>query len=276
LTLVVYAAVAAACSRSTSSSSSASSSASAPAPLASSASAPASAADVAPVSPPSQAILREEKKVIVDGVTETWRLEWIRPPVPACMDSTWASCACAGFSFGEKGDLDLVRTRPGAPDERLHLSPLFDDGDARLPRWVVLPEEATQESAARLAKKPTVAEIQKRELVPVMKLADYDHDGRATEFVLQIAAYACGHTPSILVGITKTRGLQAFPAGDKPNEPLTLESAADWEKVKAKLPLTIASIKCGGPSAGVAEESSIKVVKTDAGLRATEEKRPCP
>jgi hypothetical protein len=223
-----------------------------------------------PSSPsPSQAILREEKQVVVDGVTETWRLEWIRPPLPACMDSTWETCACAGFSFGEKGDLDLVRVRPGAHDERLHLSPLFDDGDARLPRWVVTPEDRSS-----AAKKPSVADIQKRELVPVMKLADYDHDGRATEFVLQVAAYACGHTPSILVGITKTRGLHAFPAGDKPNEPLTLDSVADWEKVKTKLPLTLAAIKCGDH--GATEETSIQVVKTDAGLRSTEAKRPCP
>ncbi len=220
-------------------------------------------------SPPSQAILREEKPVVVDGVTETWRLEWIRPPVPACMDSTWETCACAGFSFGEKGDLDLVRTRPGAPDERLHLGPLFDDGDARLPRWVV----STQDRSG-VAKKPSIAEIQKREVVPVMKLGDYDHDGRATEFVLQVAAYACGHTPSILVGITKTHGLHAFPAGDKPNEPLTLDSVADWEKVKTKLPLTIASTKCG--EHGATEETSIQVVKADAGLRASEVKRPCP
>jgi hypothetical protein len=255
----------------------------APAPLASSApdaaSASPSASPVAALdaatsattaASPSQAVVREEKTVVVDGVSETWRLEWIRPPVPACMDSTWETCACAGFSFGEKGDLDLVRTRPGAPDERLHLNPFFDDGDARLPRWVVMPEDRS----GAAAKKPSVAEIQKRELVPVMKLGDYDHDGRATEFVLQIAAYACGHTPSILVGITRTRGLHAFPAGDKPNEPLTLESAADWEKVRTKLPLTLASIKCGDH--GATEETSIEVTKTDAGLRSVEAKRPCP
>jgi hypothetical protein len=273
--LVASVAIVAACSRSTSTSTSSSTTSlasSAPSPVPSSTSPVALvASSSSPSSPssPQQAILREEKKVVVDGVTETWRLEWIHPPLPACVDATWSTCACAGFEFGEKGDLDLVRTRPGSLDERLHLSPFFDDGDARLPRWVVLPEERKGGP-----KKASMAEIQQRELVPVMKVGDYDHDGRATELVLQIAAYACGHTPAILVGITKTQGLHAFPAGDKPNEPLTLESAADWEKVRAKLPVTIAAVRCGDH--GADQETSIKVTATDAGLRATEEKRPCP
>ncbi|MDB4993412.1 MAG: hypothetical protein JWM74_844, partial [Myxococcaceae bacterium] len=75
-----------------------------PSPIASATPSVADAAAAPPSSPsPSQAILREEKQVVVDGVTETWRLEWIRPPVPVCMDSTWETCGCAGFSFGEKG-----------------------------------------------------------------------------------------------------------------------------------------------------------------------------
>ncbi len=171
---------------------------------------------------------------MVDGVKERWRLEWRHPPVPTCVDDAWSSCACAGFAFGERGELDLVRTRPDAPEERMHLAPLFDDSEARLTRWAPLPQDRK--------KRPGMAELATRPLAPVMKLGDYDHDGRATEMVLQVAAYACGHTPSIVVGIDRQRGLHAFASTERPNEPYTLESREAWESVAKRTPTDLAFV----------------------------------
>lgn len=76
---------------------------------------------------PTGPILRERATVVADGVAETWRLEWSEPPTPECATGEQAamSCACWGFTVAETGPLDLVRSRPNMPDERLALSPLF-------------------------------------------------------------------------------------------------------------------------------------------------------
>src|ERR1019366_10388723 len=146
--------------------------------------------------------------------------------------ATWETCACAGFAFGEKGDLDLVRSRPGAPDERLALGPLFEDHDARFKRWTPAKSDS--------GKQPNIADLSMRPIAGAMKIGDYDHDGRATELVLQVGASACGHTPSLVVGISKGNPkLHAFASPDKPSEPLTLDHPEDWDKLKAKPTLDV-------------------------------------
>jgi hypothetical protein len=212
-------------------------------------------------------VMREQKDVVVDGVTEKWRLEWTKPPVPNCTEQAlWETCACAGFAFGEKGDLDLVRSRPGTPDERLHLGPLFDDHDARLRRWAT--------SKADSGKQPNIADLSMRPLAPVMKIADYDHDARATEMVLQVGASACGHTPTLLVGISKSNPkLHAFASTDKPSEPLTLDHPDDWEKLRQKPTVDLVQLACGDH--GAEEETSVHLV-ADGELHAKETTKKCP
>src|SRR5258708_14759957 len=72
-------------------------------------------------------LIREEQTVMVDGVSETWRLEWRKAPHPVCdaADDMWFTCPCEGFAFGEGGIVDLVRLRNGAEVDRLALAPLF-------------------------------------------------------------------------------------------------------------------------------------------------------
>ena len=74
--------------------------------------------------------VREAHQVVVANAMETWRLEWQSPPRQVCApeDDDWRTCPCSGFAFGERGALDLVRLRSGAAEERLHLTPLFDEG----------------------------------------------------------------------------------------------------------------------------------------------------
>jgi len=218
---------------------------------------------------PSTAVVREEKEVDVDGVKETWSLEWKNAPVPTCIDASFYTCPCEGFAYGEKGDLDLVRTRPGQPEERLRLNALFLEGDAVIPRWA--PSDAEKKSlvAAKLA------ELVSRPLVPVMKLGDYDHDGRATEFALQVGAIPCGHQQTVVVGIDrKNPHLHALGTASSPGAAVVFEHAMDWEKVRGKLPVTLIETPCGDHGA---DEDTRATVSADAqGLHVATSTTKCP
>lgn len=184
------------------------------------------------------------------------------------MSDDWYTCPCSGFEFGEKGDLDLVRERPNAPEDRLALGHLFEDGDAVLPRFSVV--EAEREKAVV----PTQAVLQKRPLTPLMKFADYDHDGRASEFVLQIAAFPCGHRTSVVVGIDKKNSkLHVFSSVESPKDSLALESPADWEKVRTKVPVTLTEWSCGDH--GSEDEETMQLSVDWAGLHAVHHKKKC-
>ena len=78
-------------------------------------------------------IIREERNIVIDGVEERWRLEWVSTPGPAYSppdNPDWMICPCEGFTFGERGDLVLVRKKPGQKEERLRLGPLFREAPA--------------------------------------------------------------------------------------------------------------------------------------------------
>lgn len=49
--------------------------------------------------------IREEQKVLVNGISEVWRLEWKSPPTPACSPEDIITCPCSGFAYGESGQL---------------------------------------------------------------------------------------------------------------------------------------------------------------------------
>ena len=228
---------------------------------------PTASTSAAPV--PANPVLREEKTIEIDGVKETWRLEWLRPAAPTCMgDEGIASCPCAAFAFGEVGDLDLVRTKPGAPEERMHLSDLFDDRDAKLARW------APTAAERKAIKAPTATELQSRPVVTIMTFGDYDHDGRATEFVLPIGSGPCGHVQAVVIGIEKLNPkLHAFGSAEKPTEPIVLDRPGDWDKVKAKLPADLVQSPCGDHAAEV--ETHIVVTADAKGLHASTTTKKC-
>ena len=72
--------------------------------------------------------IREERKVLVNGVMETWQLRWKSPPKPVCeSNEEAAACPCMGFAFGESGELDLVRRRNNVEIDRLELTPFFGE-----------------------------------------------------------------------------------------------------------------------------------------------------
>jgi hypothetical protein len=113
--------------------------------------------------------IREEQQVVVNGVTETWRLQWKSPPHPECDASEGMAMAitspCQGFALGESGDLDVVRLRNGSEIDRLAITPLFTEtlGGVMIRRWQPseqdLDHAGDPEFAAAVAKRPTVQVI---------------------------------------------------------------------------------------------------------------------
>lgn len=212
--------------------------------------------------PSGTSLVREETRVLVDGVEETWRLEWRTPPVLACVDATWSTCICLGFAFGEEGEIDLVRMRPGRAPEKLDL------GRQTIQRWRLT--EAEKKMLGGDVPPPDVSVLRHRPTVKVMKIGDYDHDGRATELVLQNGAGPCFHTSAMLVGIErKNDSLHVF---EQVGGSLLL-SPGEWEKVRESLPRTFVAIPCGDH--GAEEETKITIFQTGHGLRTTETIRRC-
>jgi hypothetical protein len=232
---------------------------SAPPPVLASASSapPASASAPPPVAP--APVVREEKRVVVDGVEERWRLEWASPPTLACVDPTEAyAFMCRPFAYGESGELSLVRARPGAPEDRLDLGRVVGS----LPRWAAYPKDAK-------GSPPSLEEIRARPAVEIMKLGDYDHDGRATEFVLATSAgNPFGAYRSVVVGIRHGKErLHFFGTTALPDEPLVLEREGQWERVRAHVPVELTQVPCGDH--GSPSEQTSVIAATPAGFDVT-------
>ena len=98
-------------------------------------------------------VTRDERAVKVDGVEETWRLEWLGAPRLVCqpLDLSWPSCSCSGFAFGEAGGLDLVRLRDAGEIDRFHLT-LFSNAD-------VPPFTRAAAIAEQIGDEPRVVEV---------------------------------------------------------------------------------------------------------------------
>ncbi len=227
-------------------------------------------------------VVREQVEVEFMGSTEKWRLQWASAPTRVCDvgGPEWTTCLCAGFAFGEEGELELVRSVGSRPEERLRLSPYFDDqenpgqgGKAVLSRWPHLPEDDAR-AADPKRKAPSVVEIHSRRPVRILNLHDFDHDGWATEFMLQVGAGPCGHQASILVGISyRAPTLHAFGTAEHPKTPLVLPPRA-WRRLRdEKPPLEVVDVACGDH--GSAEESVFFVSADSDGLHATEKTYGC-
>jgi hypothetical protein len=159
--------------------------------------------------PPAEHI-REQRTVTVGGVKEVWRLVWTGKPSLMCSphEAEMAiTCPCSGWAYGEAGDLSLVRLRDGKPVDRMRLGPLYGKydypagevapGQAYLQRWAVRDGDWDRRQDSTLA-----AEIMRRRPTTIMQLADYDHDGRATEFLIQVGTLPCGKRQFAAVGVS--------------------------------------------------------------------------
>lgn len=215
-------------------------------------------------------IVREERDVVVDSTVEHWRLEWRTQPQPACdpHDEDWYTCPCAGFAYGEKGQLDLVRRIPGKSDERFPLTPFFHEYQmsaplAVLPRWPVYDGDFDLRDSANF-----LEVVKRRPLVSIMNFADYDHDGRSTEFAFQIGAGPCGHEQSIVVGISKDNPhLHAFGTVAHPKDPLVFQRSSVWRSLlQSKGDTAVVEWPCWDH--GSEEEARIELHATPRGIQA--------
>ncbi|MFN8392951.1 MAG: hypothetical protein U0136_21840 [Bdellovibrionota bacterium] len=200
--------------------------------------------------PDSQSVvMREEKRVIVNGAMEVWRLLWGEKPTECCMpkdvseagvaNDPWETpynCSCVGSGYGEQASsLTIRRFRDGKEIDRLNVRGYgegsTDEQPPCLPRWPF--EEGDEERYTTVPQSQLRIEILERPTVDVMDIADYDHDGVAAEFVLY-AGYggACGTNNYVLVGISKqTRKLQFLGTVEHPNKPVVMRSRERWKEL---------------------------------------------
>jgi len=227
---------------------------------------------------PPPSLVRDQRDVVVGGIRETWRLVWADAPKEVCRaDDVGAStCPCNGFAYGEAGDLWLERHRPGAQVERLRLAPLFKDYlDIDAP-GAVLQRTPWRESdgdpdGRALA---VAAAIAARPAAPVLRLADYDHDGRATEFLLQVGTMPCGKRMAVAVGVSRSNPhLHALSSAAHPKRPLVMPVWV-WEALAKRSPKPHEIWSCGDHGSSVrsmltisARNGTIRAVNRDYGCR---------
>ncbi len=193
--------------------------------------------------------IREEQSVIVNGASETWRLEWKTPLKSACgaEDGGWYTCPCSGFAYGEAGGADLVRISNGREIDRLSLTALFDENLSNIGTLAILPRWEPQDGDIKLEGTDELLQrVRSRPVVKVMQFGDYDHDGNATEFFLQTGTAPCGKRTGVVVGrVRGSTGLRALGTVLHPNEPLVMKKD-EWEALRdATGPIRVVDWHCG-------------------------------
>lgn len=219
---------------------------------------------------------REEHNVVVDGATETWRLQWTATPAPYCgaNESDLAlTCPCIGFAYGEAGDLYLTRLRNGTEIDRLHLTPLFGES----PAAVVQHWPADYERDFELSERDDFSKIVgQRPTVQIMRFADYDHDGRATEFYLQTESAPCGKSLGVVIGLSKYNPkLHVFGTVSNPKKPLYLQKG-EWEALRdaRSAPVKVLDWACGDH--GSPTETDVQLHWSAEGVDGVRREYTCP
>jgi len=214
-------------------------------------------------------MIREQVTLKIGGIEEVWRLQWTSPPQPACDvdDIGWPTCPCAGFAFGERGNLDLVRLRGGKEIEQLPLTPMFEPviwdwgRTAIVPRWPVLDgdDEASIPDSEAFA---VVAHS--RDTVPIMVLRDYDHDGHATEFALQVDSVACGKRMEVVIGVSsRNPRLHVFGTAEHPERPLVMRRDHWLALADASASITRVDWPCGDHGSDTETELELSAAAGD-------------
>lgn len=227
--------------------------------------------------------VREASTVKVGGAVETWRLVWTGPTRQACgvnEEDVSLTCPCSGFAYGEAGALALVRLKGGHEVERMKLAPLFENsfdqpakaGEAALP----LREADFADMARFMDHDPRLrGEIARRPATPIMRFADYDHDGHATEFLIQVGTLPCGKRQYVALGVSADAPhLHALGSAAHPGKPLVLPAQA-WAALAARAqPGAVDTWQCGDHGS---ERHTDVVLSTAKGrIRALSRSFSCP
>jgi hypothetical protein len=201
-----------------------------------------------------ETVVREERAVTINGASETWRLVWDAPPATVCGPedvSLATTCPCSGLAYGEYGKLSLVRTRDGREVERMDLRPLFgqfDDPDDKVAglayatRWPLAQTDADREARHDGG---LIADIKRRPAPVIMTFADYDRNGAATEFLLQVGTLPCGKNQFAAIGVAGDGRLRALSSAAHPDAPLTMPLGAWQALAKSDGPTVVPTLTCG-------------------------------
>ncbi len=202
----------------------------------------------------SESFVREQRAVKVLGKNEIWELSWAAEPStsfcgPDDLTATM-TCGCDGFSYAESGTLYLTRKSGGREIDRINLGEPFaslgvglGQGQLALQRWPT--EEGDYDRESR-GESGLAEEIRGRPSVRVLQLADYDHDGSASEMLLQVSAASCGHRGYAAVGVSKSRpSLHFLTSAGQPELPLVM-NLKQWEALaKTGKPSSVTEWTCG-------------------------------
>ncbi|MFZ5891910.1 MAG: hypothetical protein ACOY0T_12720 [Myxococcota bacterium] len=225
-------------------------------------------------------MLREEQRVIIDGIAESWRIVWRGQPEPICDLEAGFTCACRPYAYGETGVAELIRSRAGYPDQVLPLAQVFvGEGDvvrpspnhAILRRWPVHDPDFKAEDPAALAQ-----QIRARPVVRVMELQDYNHDGWAAEFELAVDTTGCADLRSVIVGVTRERNqLHALSSVTNPTRALLLQPKA-WKALLSVSgrPATTVEFECDFRGGDTQVEVELKALQ--GRIFATRREYACP
>ncbi len=183
--------------------------------------------------------VRERRVLTVQGQREEWLVKWRGPVKAVCSSRELAeavTCPCAGFAYGEQGQLVVERRRPGAPVERLDVSQLFgeydspaDAGNAALVRVPRQPVDPADGGGVSLNAERFNRTVRGRAPVSVMTFGDFSHDGLKASFLLQVGTAPCGKRELALIGVSRRHPhLHVFSTAAHPEHPLILQAGA-WE-----------------------------------------------
>jgi hypothetical protein len=171
--------------------------------------------------------LREQRSVSVDGKAEVWQLVWAGRPKSVCGPENVEmaiTCPCTGWAYGEIGKLVLQRRQGGKTIDRLALGDYFSDvpadnseGLAAMQWRPFEPRDMDEVDAGGAALPALLARIKARSGPRAMQLGDYDHDGHATEFLVQVNTGPCGHSEYAAFGVSRaTPKLHALGTASRP------------------------------------------------------------
>ena len=219
-------------------------------------------------------LVREQRQVRVGDATETWQLIWEAKPSSVCgpeeVDMA-ITCPCSGWAYGQYGKLALKRLRKGREVERIELAPFFGQfdypyadklkGTAYIQRWPMKDDDFDRENRGD---KTLIADIERRPTTELMKLADYDHDGNATEFLLQVGTMPCGKLQFAAFGVSPNDPhLHALSSAAHPNQPLFMPMDAWNALLKSNKPTEVPTWACGDHGS---DEKDTLIIYADHGV----------
>jgi hypothetical protein len=218
--------------------------------------------------------VREEQFVTINSEKERWQLVWEGKPATVCgpdeVDMA-ITCPCNGFAYAEYGKLFLVRKRAGHSVERMDLRPLFGrydypeakkvEGTAYVQRWPFKISDGDRD----LHDDPNLeSEIRHRPAPTIMQFADYDHDGGATEFLLQVGTLPCGKSQFAAIGVSrKDNQLHALSTAERPDDPLIMPIQAWMALRKATKPRSVLIWNCNDHGSDVRSELLVSAERGD-------------